>query len=542
MKRLWTPKLESKVIQRAINLFFLLFLFFGSMIGGMVALFYQSQLDTVLADIKTQEMHAIELQKRLLSQGTNNVLSDLTFLTLENELGKYMETGDPKALEEAKKEYASFALSKKRYDQIRLLDEKGMEVVRVNYNDGKPIIVADAALQDKSNRYYFKETYRLSKGEAFISPLDLNVEHGSIEKPLNPVVRLGMPVFGKDGSKRGIVLVNYMAKALLASIRKAAETDYGTPMLLNMEGYWLLNENPEDEWGFMFDDRKNRTFARLYPDEWQEFNSSESGQISTKNGLFTFATIRPLSDFGPGIQSDVELRPGELQDYYWLIVYHIPQDVIGEYVSNLRGKLFLLGAGLFIVIAAAAWFLALAITRRKIYQSQLISMALYDSLTGLPNRKLFFDTLDQGLELAKRHDRQIGLLYIDLDGFKNVNDTLGHAAGDELLNLVAKQLRASTRKSDTVARLGGDEFAVILSEIDSFESAEMVGNKIIQALCAPIKLRQGPVSIGASIGVAVYPDTATEIEQLVKQADKAMYISKANGKNLCTPARVGGQS
>lgn len=542
MKSLWTPKLESKVIQRAINLFFLLFLFFGSMIGGMVALFYQSQLDTVLADIKTQEMHAIELQKRLLSQGTNNVLSDLTFLTLENELGKYMETGDPKALEEAKKEYASFALSKKRYDQIRLLDEKGMEVVRVNYNDGKPIIVADAALQDKSNRYYFKETYRLSKGEAFISPLDLNVEHGSIEKPLNPVVRLGMPVFGKDGSKRGIVLVNYMAKALLASIRKAAETDYGTPMLLNMEGYWLLNENPEDEWGFMFDDRKNRTFARLYPDEWQEFNSSESGQISTKNGLFTFATIRPLSGFGPGIQSDVELRPGELHDYYWLMVYHIPQDVIGEYVSNLRGKLFLLGAGLFIVIAAAAWFLALAITRRKIYQSQLISMALYDSLTGLPNRKLFFDTLDQGVELAKRHDRQIGLLYIDLDGFKNVNDTLGHAAGDELLNLVAKQLRASTRKSDTVARLGGDEFAVILSEIDSFESAEMVGNKIIQALCAPFKLRQGPVSIGASIGVAVYPDTATEIEQLVKQADKAMYISKANGKNLCTPAPSGGES
>jgi len=538
MKRLRTPKLERRVIHAAINLFLLLFLFFGSLIGGMVAIFYQSQLDTVLADIKTQEMHAIELQKRVLNQGTNNVLSDLTFLTMENEFSQYLETGDKKALDAVKQQFVSFTLSKKRYDQIRYLDETGMEVVRVNYNYGNPIIVPDAGLQDKSDRYYFSSTFKLSRGESFISPLDLNVEQGSVEVPFNPVVRLGMPVFAPDGTKRGIIIVNFMAKAMLNMIRRTAETDYGKPMLLNMDGYWLLSNDPDNEWGFMLEDRKDRNFTKIYPDEWTAINAKESGQISTENGLFTFAKVRPLASFGLGEQNVVTLRSENSQDYFWLIVYHMSRDTIDGYHSKLRGKLVLLGAGLFIVIATASWFLALAITRRKIYQDQLLSMALYDSLTGLPNRKLFFDSLDKGLELASRHERRLGLLYIDLDGFKDVNDTLGHAAGDELLIKVGEMLKSLTRKSDTVARLGGDEFAVILTEIDSLENAEMVGNKIIQTVSTPFNLKSGPVIVGASIGVAVYPDTTTTVDQLIRQADKAMYVSKANGKNLCTSASV----
>jgi diguanylate cyclase (GGDEF)-like protein len=161
---------------------------------------------------------------------------------------------------------------------------------------------------------------------------------------------------------------------------------------------------------------------------------------------------------------------------------------------------------------------------------------MFDALTGLPNRKLFFDRLEASLALSARYARRLALLYLDLDGFKEVNDTMGHEAGDELLKRVGALLAGSVRKSDTVARLGGDEFVVMLNEVTNLGDAALVGEKLVSALRAPIGLKTGPATISASVGVSVYPENGESAELLLQKADQAMYASKHKGKGTCTMA------
>lgn len=170
------------------------------------------------------------------------------------------------------------------------------------------------------------------------------------------------------------------------------------------------------------------------------------------------------------------------------------------------------------------------ITKRKEAEELMTHKAYHDALTDLPNRALFRDRLHAALALARRHHRQIGLLYIDLDLFKDVNDRLGHAAGDALLIEAASRLVAAVRDSDTVARLGGDEFAVVLAEVDQALEAEEVAQRIVDALARPFELREGQARISGSIGVALFPDHGGDAETLQKHADIALYAVKAGGR------------
>ncbi len=171
------------------------------------------------------------------------------------------------------------------------------------------------------------------------------------------------------------------------------------------------------------------------------------------------------------------------------------------------------------------------ITEHKLAEERIQRVAHHDSLTGLPNRLLFNDRLNQAIRLAKRDSRQFALLFLDLDKFKPVNDTQGHGAGDALLQAVAERIRHQVRESDTVARVGGDEFTVILPDIARREEAATVAGKIIAALGAPFQLgAQWPeVEIGASIGIALYPADGGDADALVKAADAAMYSAKQAG-------------
>lgn len=174
------------------------------------------------------------------------------------------------------------------------------------------------------------------------------------------------------------------------------------------------------------------------------------------------------------------------------------------------------------------------ITERKRLEDKIQKMAHYDELTGLANRALFQDRLSQAIALARRRESKLGLLYLDLDRFKPVNDNYGHAAGDMLLCSVAERLRESVRESDTVARLGGDEFAVILTEIGSRVDAEAVAEKLRFSINEPYTLDDVIVSIGTSIGIAVFPDDAASGEDLVKMSDENMYRAK-EVRNAPTP-------
>jgi diguanylate cyclase (GGDEF)-like protein/PAS domain S-box-containing protein len=158
-------------------------------------------------------------------------------------------------------------------------------------------------------------------------------------------------------------------------------------------------------------------------------------------------------------------------------------------------------------------------------------LAYYDTLTGLPNRLLLKDRLGQTLVQASREDHLVGVLFLDLDRFKVINDTLGHAVGDRLLQGVAERLKGCIRKSDTVARLGGDEFLVILPAINQAEDATAITQKIIQTLASPMKISEQEVFTSTSIGIALYPADGYDADSLIRSADLAMYQAKEKGRN-----------
>ena len=165
------------------------------------------------------------------------------------------------------------------------------------------------------------------------------------------------------------------------------------------------------------------------------------------------------------------------------------------------------------------------VTERKRAEEALAHQALHDGLTGLPNRVLLQDRLNQAIRLAQRDGRPFALCVIDLDRFKDVNDSLGHLAGDQLLQEVAYRVQKTLRASDTVARLGGDEFAVLLPEADG-RTAALAAQKLVEAIGAPLMLDECDVSVGASIGICVYPENASDADALLRCADVAMYVAK----------------
>jgi diguanylate cyclase (GGDEF)-like protein/PAS domain S-box-containing protein len=171
------------------------------------------------------------------------------------------------------------------------------------------------------------------------------------------------------------------------------------------------------------------------------------------------------------------------------------------------------------------------ISDRKHSEAQVFQLAHYDSLTGLPNRVLFMDRLHQDISKAQRNGQSLTLVFLDLDRFKEVNDALGHDAGDQLLKEAAQRLRGCVRASDTVARLGGDEFTIILNNLSDSASLEQIAQNILDRLAEPFQLGEEMIYLSTSIGITIYPDDATDVEVLLKNADQAMYAAKDEGKN-----------
>lgn len=171
------------------------------------------------------------------------------------------------------------------------------------------------------------------------------------------------------------------------------------------------------------------------------------------------------------------------------------------------------------------------ITERKSIEDKLDHMAHYDALTDLPNRTLLHERLDHAVAAAARADKKVALLYLDLDHFKEVNDTVGHDVGDLLLQEVARRLRQCVRSDDTVARLGGDEFVVLLAGVEDRATITLVANKLLEALAAPFRLGGRKFLVSASIGISLFPDEHFNLDVLLKNADQAMYRAKAEGRS-----------
>ena len=164
-------------------------------------------------------------------------------------------------------------------------------------------------------------------------------------------------------------------------------------------------------------------------------------------------------------------------------------------------------------------------------EDEIRHLAHHDALTGLPNRRLFRDIADLEVAQARRNRNKLAILFLDLDRFKEINDTLGHDAGDELLKQAAGLFRETVRASDTVARIGGDEFNIILADIVRPEDVSEIAQKIIRRFRSPFPISGNELNVTTSIGISVYPDDSTEIDTLLRYADIAMYHAKESGRN-----------
>jgi diguanylate cyclase (GGDEF)-like protein/PAS domain S-box-containing protein len=164
-------------------------------------------------------------------------------------------------------------------------------------------------------------------------------------------------------------------------------------------------------------------------------------------------------------------------------------------------------------------------------EERLAHLAHHDNLTGLPNRLRFIANLEQAIEGAKRHKHKVALMFLDLDRLKDINDTLGHNVGDELLKTIAERLKSCVRGEDTVARMGGDEFTVVLTEVAHAEDAGLIADNIVKVVRNPVTVSEETIATSASVGISIFPDDALECEGMVKAADSAMYHAKAMGKN-----------
>ncbi|MBI1423406.1 MAG: EAL domain-containing protein [Gammaproteobacteria bacterium] len=713
----------------------------------------------------------LNLASKIIARNLQQLVIDLRLLTESQHLREYLDNPGPQNTVRLQNDFINLSMQTRVYDQIRYIDRQGHERIRINYNNGDPRIVANEKLQDKSDRYYFRDTIQLTTDQIYMSPLDLNVENGKLELPYKPVIRVATPLKHPQHSQLdGVLVLNYLASRLLVRFEEIMTESWGSPMLLNPEGFWIYSARHEDEWGFMLGN--NSSFATRYPLAWSAMQNTPSGAVNTVEGLFTYLKLSPNQFAGvPGnartepmawwlvshvapeqlsyslwketqthpvmsllillmsmslsgtlawlranniekthsltisraryrnlfenmaegyaLQEAVYDSAGNVHDFRYLeinpaferILGLRREEVIGKTISALlpdveaywleiftrvatTGKAARLEQysgsfdRYFEIIAASPdqglvailfsdvserkraeetqrqaatvfnntmeaimitdaeerivmvnqaytkitgytaeevigktprthhsgkhdktfyrllWDKLLAngqwqgeiwnlrkngedfpawenisvvrneqgeitnyvsvfsdISSIKLTEARLSQLAHQDYLTGLANRMAFNLNLEKALERAQRHRHKVALLFLDLDRFKLINDTLGHEAGDQMLKIIGQRLRQSVRAEDMVARLGGDEFTIVLEEIMNNDGAAGFARKVIRAVAEPLQIKDQEIVITTSIGLSIYPDDATTATDLAKAADTAMYRAKARGRN-----------
>jgi signal transduction histidine kinase len=332
----------------------------AALLTGAVVLALYLQERAAEASLHEQAgRHLVDLHSDIITGELDAVRSELLFLSGQAALRRYLAR-EPGARQDLESEYLLFCRQRAVYDQVRYLDDKGRERIRVNFNGGQPAIVPPSELQPKADRYYFTEAMRLNRGEVFVSAFDLNIEHGQIERPLKPTLRFATPVFDAGGTRRGVIVLNYLGAALLDKLTEVSGGFAGTTLLLNPQGHYLRGPAAEDEWGFMLG--HGRTFAARYPDAWVRILVDQQGQCHTADGLFTYRAL----EAPPPAEPDPEV------DYFGLIVVaQTPPDVLHAASTRSLRRLLLLYGAVLLVLLPLAWYLAYVGSLRRARERQL---------------------------------------------------------------------------------------------------------------------------------------------------------------------------
>ena len=335
----------------------------------IVLIIYRSEAAKEMTLLRSQEILGVRMGSDALKYNLDDISKNLRYLAGNRALKRALDAPGKSDFDHLADDFANFLLAMGTFDKVRWIDETGKEKVRVNYSDGRAIIVAEEDLQDKEDRYYFAMTLKLKKGDIYISPLDLNMERGEVETPYKPVIRFSMPVFNSAGTRRGMLILNYLAERALGDFSRASRGIGGHVMILNAEGFWVKSQVPEDEWGFMFNRKENMQLR--YPEIWPRIRSGETGQFEQNGDLWTFNTVYPIRA-GNMLKEGAEGPPPvpsrsqtERDEYVWKVVSYLPEGSIALNNSQRTQRMAIISVLLAGVLFFVCWKAASAWTRQK---------------------------------------------------------------------------------------------------------------------------------------------------------------------------------
>jgi diguanylate cyclase (GGDEF)-like protein len=513
---------------------FLLLFIPASLILALIFFAFSSQTrEYELQTVLLQEELAIDSASELTSLIFEHKLSDLMVLAEGEVLRGYLNDASHKNWTQVARDFSLLVRHKPSYFQVRYIAPDGMERVRVDYSVNGPEIIPQHALQDKGDRYYFKEAIELAAGNIYLSPLDLNVERGKIERPIRPTIRLATPVVDDYGTRQGIVIINYSPEALLQGIAGNFKSLQGDAMMLNSEGFWLQGGPEGRQWGFMYgiDD----TFAKRNPDVWAAIASRKGGVHFTDDGVYVFRKVYPLGEQKPGASE----KFNDSANRHFIYLSYISNELIEE----LTAKRLLIMEGTYLLLFLVVGVISLLFARNSVQKKRAFhKLQLYattDDLTGVANRRELDKVALNEFKRASRFSRQLSVLMLDLDHFKDVNDSYGHDIGDRVLKHVAGLCADSIRGQDFLARYGGEEFTILLPETNLQNAARLAQRICDKIAVRPYQDRLHLISNTLSVGISGIECSDDDVMTLFNRADKALYEAKKRGRNRVVIAHQG---
>ncbi|HXV76482.1 MAG TPA: cache domain-containing protein [Candidatus Polarisedimenticolaceae bacterium] len=259
---------------------------------------YQRELDAELRFHEQENLRVIDVGAEVVTRDLQSAVADLSYLAGQSVVRDYLAHGAV-ARARLERDFLSFCRHKGIYDQIRFIDAEGAERVRVNYDGGTPRVVAEAELQSMAAQEYFTAAIALDPGQVYVSPFEINVEHGEIERPLKPVIRFATPI-ADDGRVAGVLVLNYLGRRVLDKLREVSAGYRGEISLIDGDGFYLMHpHSPEAEWGFQLGPGPN--FATDHPAAWKAVATRAAGSVVSGEGLFTFRRIGPAGSPSRGL-------------------------------------------------------------------------------------------------------------------------------------------------------------------------------------------------------------------------------------------------
>ena len=547
---------------------------FGVLASGLTGYYtYHATRDILVRDASRELLQSTQVLGRRFSIMADEVAKDARFLAQMPRTHDVIGTGHAAKIsrQALAEQFRSLLSEHPEYFQARFISAQhnGIELVRVDRDGDSLKVISGLDLQEKHHYPYVYKTLKLAEGQVHFSRIFINREKGAHAGLKQPTLQVATPVVGDDGNALGVIVINVDLNRLFGLLK----TDLGNEhqlYLANKTGDYLIHPDSAMTFGFDY----GRRF--LVQEAFRPVAAIVDEVADT-------AMVRTVSakQHEDVIGGFARITFGELPEHSFVIIgLTVPLDNVLEETDALARNSGRIVIGFSLLAIVLSIVVALIFVRplkrlvaavqrfsetreltpvpvhgkdelgtlaRSISQMQehilahlndlnlrnedMEHRARHDALTGAPNREMFFDLLQFSIVNARRNGLQLAVLFIDIDHFKHINDTSGHAAGDAVLIAVVRRLKATIRESDTVARLGGDEFIVMIQPVDDPQQLAVIAQKLTDALQEPIEFEGQSLHISASIGVSIFPKDGESAEELLHNADAAMYHSKRDGRN-----------